>query len=266
MSQAWDIYSYIAISELLVWNCILSHAVFPGRYFYRGGNPIISVNGSSEDGNCSLLATTTCIEPTTSFLQDGIIPTLTGLDGDMWASQLLTINTDSPTTDITFDFEAAPGYFGVRRVEVVMFNCPEWGISVDSITLYESTCGASIRNILATISPTITSCDSLVRVCISRSVSSTLTALTLRFHLSSASTWVHLAEVSFGPTCQPDSILDPIPPTPSLTSKIYYMWQYAAMKKLFQLKSTNHTLLSYKFLKFYPNTIFYLSQMSGIYP
>ncbi len=52
----------------------------------------MSVNGSSEDGNCSLLATTTCNE-TTSVLQDRIIPELTGLDGDIWASQLLTINT-----------------------------------------------------------------------------------------------------------------------------------------------------------------------------
>ncbi len=100
----------------------------------------MSVNGLFEDGNCSLLATTTCNEPTTSVLFDGITPTLTGLDGDMWASQLLTLYTDSlipDITDITFDFEATPGYVGVERVEVVMFNCPEWGISVDSIILYQ---------------------------------------------------------------------------------------------------------------------------------
>ncbi len=128
----------------------------------------------------------------------------------MWASQLLTINTDSHTTSITFDFEATAGYVGVERVEVVMFNCPEWGISVDSITLYGSTIVTSIGNALAVIIPTITSCDSLVSVCIlSRSVNSTLTALTLIFDLSPASTWVHLAEVSFygaGPTCPPDTI------------------------------------------------------------
>ncbi len=210
-------------TELLVGNCILSHAAIPGRYLYLGGNTIMSVNGSSEDGNCSLLATTVCNEPTTSVLQDGIIPTLTGLDGDMWASQLLTINRDSPTTDITFDFEATPGYVGVERVEVVMFNCPEWGISIDSIALHVSTTIALIGNALTTISitPAITSCDSLVRVCISRPVSSTLTVLTLRFQLSSASTWVHLAEVSFygaGPTCPPDSILNPLPITPPLTT------------------------------------------------
>ncbi len=66
----------------------------------------MSVNGSSEDGNCSLISKI-CNEPTTSFLQDGIIPTLTGLDGDMWAAQLLTI---SSTTNITFDFQATPNY------------------------------------------------------------------------------------------------------------------------------------------------------------
>ncbi len=192
-------------TELLVGNCILSHAVFPGRYIYHNGDPIVSVNGSSEDGNCSLIATRICNEPTTSVLQDGIIPTLTGLDGDMWASQLLAISS----TNITFNFQATPGYVGVERVEVVMFNCPEWGISVDSITLYGSTTTISIL-----ASPIITSCDSLVRVCISRSVSFEL--LTLSFQLSSASTWVHLAEVSFydaSPTCPPDRILNTLPST-----------------------------------------------------
>ncbi len=179
----------------------------------------MSVNGSSEDGNCNLTLTV-CNEPTTSVLQDGIIPTLTGLDGDVWASQLLTltINTEDSTTDITFDFE---GYVGVERVEVVMFNCPELGISVDTITFYGSTITTLIGTVLDTISPTITSCDSLVRVCIPRPVGSTLTALTLRFQLSSASTWVHLAEVSFygaGPTCPPESVLNP-PSTTRSTGK-----------------------------------------------
>ncbi len=127
--------------------------MLPRKYFYRGANnnimdPIMSVNGSSEDGNCSLILTT-CNEPTTSVLQDGIIPTLTGLDGDMWASQLLTINTEDDSSiidkiDITFDFQAKLNYIGVERVEVVMFNCPEWGISVDSIFLYGSTTTLSI--------------------------------------------------------------------------------------------------------------------------
>ncbi len=113
--------------------------MYPKRYFHHVHNLIIPVNGSSEDGNCSLIATI-CHEPTTSVLFDRIIPELSGLDGDMWASQLLTINTTCLTTDITFDFGATPGYVGVERVEVVMFNCPEWDILVDSITLYNWKC------------------------------------------------------------------------------------------------------------------------------
>ncbi len=63
--------------------------VFPDSYIYHdnGINPIMSVNGSSEDGNCNLKLTL-CNEPTTSVLQDGIISTL---DGDMWASQLYSL-------------------------------------------------------------------------------------------------------------------------------------------------------------------------------
>ncbi len=91
----------------------------------------MSVNGSSEDGNCNLTSSerVRCREPTTSVLQDGIIPTLTGLDGDMWASQLLTINTTESNIDITFNFRnITPSYDGLESVEVVMFNCPEWVI------------------------------------------------------------------------------------------------------------------------------------------
>ncbi len=183
--------------------------VFPRLYLYPSGNPIMSVNGSSENGNCNLTLSerVRCREPTTSVLQDGNIPILTGLDGDMWGSQLLTINTNS-NISITFNFRhITPSYNGLERVEVVMFNCPEWGISVDSITLLGSNNNSRIvENNLHNIIPTSTSCDSLVRVCISKSVDSTLPVLTLRFQLSPDSTWVHLAEVSFYeayPTCPP---------------------------------------------------------------
>ena len=75
--------------------------MFPRLYFYPDGDPIMSVNGSSEDGNCNS-EISRCREPTTSVLQDGIIPTLTGLDSGMWANQLLTMNTAN--SSITFNF------------------------------------------------------------------------------------------------------------------------------------------------------------------
>ncbi len=200
--------------------------MFPRLYFYPDGDPIMSVNGSSEDGNCNLTSSerVRCREPTTSVLQDGNIPTLTGLDGDMWASQLLTINPTKSSIDITFDFRnITPSYDELESVEVVMFNCPEWGISVDNITLLGSNNSSRIiENRLVDISLTNTSCASLVKVFISGSVtssqtiiSSTLPVLTLRFQLSPASTWVHLAEVTFygaGPTYPPVSVLIQIPP------------------------------------------------------
>ena len=99
--------------------------VYPERYTFLTGT---SVNGSSPTGNCSNVSMddtmTTCLQPTSSVLFDGRVPTLTGLDGDMWASQLLTINTTQSLTNVIFDFTDILGYFGIERVEVVMFNCP----------------------------------------------------------------------------------------------------------------------------------------------
>ena len=50
-----------------------------------------------------------------SVLFDGKVSTLTGLDGNLWASQLLTINTTANTAEITFDFTDTPDYTGVEE-------------------------------------------------------------------------------------------------------------------------------------------------------
>ena len=60
-----------------------------------------------------------CSRPT---LFDGNVPILTGLDGDMWASQLLTIEVPGNSVEFTFHFTDTPGYARVREVEVVMFT------------------------------------------------------------------------------------------------------------------------------------------------
>ena len=68
-----------------------------------------------------------CNAPHSSVLFDGI-PTLTGLEGDMWASQLLTLNTCTSSARITFDFTnptdrcRLTNYTGVPYIEVLMFN------------------------------------------------------------------------------------------------------------------------------------------------
>ena len=159
----------------------------------------MAVNGSSSTGRCSyVIYLHYCTTPTCSALFDGNVPTLTGLGGDaMWASHLLTINTIANTTEITFNFTNTPDYTGMGRVEVVMFNCPEWGISVKTISLFSAISLSSSRNFETSISPTTTSCDSLVRMYISHNVSISRPILTLVFNLPSTSNWVHLAEVTF---------------------------------------------------------------------
>ena len=72
------------------------------------------MNGSSATGHCSSVTTgdgmTTCTQPTTSVLFDGNIPALTGLDGDMWASQLLILKKRTSVTRINFNFTSITDY------------------------------------------------------------------------------------------------------------------------------------------------------------
>ena len=83
---------------------------------------------------------------------------------------------------------------------MVIFNCPEWGMGVQTVRL--------LGEATKTITQTITSCDSLEIVCLS--VRTKMSQLTLEFLLSPDSHWVHLAEVTFhesGNACQPNMII-----------------------------------------------------------
>ena len=97
--------------------------------------------GSSPTGNCSNSRLSdelmTCLQPNSSFLFDGRVPTLTRLDGDMWASQLLTIRSINGCIDISSSFIEETALtpdsdinVTIERVEVVMFNCPESSQSI----------------------------------------------------------------------------------------------------------------------------------------
>ena len=104
--------------------------------------PAVSESGSSGTGHCSDVSDSgrVCSAPRSSVLFDGI-PTLTGLEGDLWASQLLTLNTSTSSASITFDFtnptdrNGLTNYAGVSVIEVVMFNCPARGIGAGSIAV-----------------------------------------------------------------------------------------------------------------------------------
>ena len=169
---------------------------------------VSKVNGSSDTGHCSSVSsngvTSTCTDPTMSVLFDGVIPTLNGLDGDMWASQLLTLYNTGSTIDVAFDLSTSE--LASLRVELVMFNCPEMGISVQSISLRDND-GTVIES--SSDMNSITSCDSLVRLCVSTTAINLL-VVTIQFDLDTDSNWVHLAEVTIyydSTTCPPDTII-----------------------------------------------------------
>ena len=195
------------------------------------------MSGSSATGNCSILISSgiaiICTEPTSSVLFDGVIPTLTGLDGDMWASQLLTLQRPSSNARVIvlFDFIDTTGYVGLSgRLEVVMFNCPEKGISASTIRVSTSTSSLVSLTPLMVVNIGITSCDSLVRVC--TPISTVRPSITLEFIIGASSDMVYLAEVTFYPassasTCPapPDTIAPPttaleVPQTVSLSTPV----------------------------------------------
>ena len=187
----------------------------PADYSHSEGT---SVNGSSAVGWCSNViiteSTTICANPNSSVLFDGHIPTLTGLDGNLWANQLLTIEVAaSPRVEITFGFHDTPTF---TRVEVLMFNCPQWELGVERIIITDQ--GAIIAE--AKSRPSIVSCDSLVRICLlpANTPRNDTRVLILEFVLSNNSHWVHLAEVTFwnnNPSCPPDIVVTKPPSLPA---------------------------------------------------
>ena len=94
----------------------------------------------------------------------------------------------------------------ISRVEVTMFNCPEWRISVQSISLRDND-GIVIGS--SGDLNSITSCDSLVRLCVPATAINPR-VVTVQFDLGTDSNWVHLAEVTFyddNTTCPPNTII-----------------------------------------------------------
>ena len=176
------------------------------------------MSGSSATGHCSSVSSTgvssTCTDPTSNVLFDGVIPTLTGLDSDMWASQLLTLQrAASKRATVIFDFTDTAGYVGLSgRLEVVMFNCPEKGISASTIRVSTSSSPSVNTTPLMDVNIGITSCDSLVRVC--TPITTVQPSITLEF---ASSDMMYLAEVTFYAansvsTCPPDTIITTAPP------------------------------------------------------
>jgi hypothetical protein len=195
--------------------------VIPSFFSIGGRNTNFSANGSSAIAQCFRSGTLVrCDETTSNVLFDGNIPTLNDLEGDMWARELLTVRRMS-FQSILFYFTDIPNYRGIGRIEVVLFNCPEWGIGTQDIEVtFASAHGLlSPEDIMigVEVNPTVTSCDSLVRVCIPQRVFSfDLIILTFNSQIRSTPDWVYIAEVIFygagsSSICPPDIIITPTP-------------------------------------------------------
>ena len=173
----------------------MCHIVTPGEYTVKY---VISESGSSATGFCSSLADSgrVCNAPLTSVLFDGI-PTLTGLDGDMWARQLLTFNTSASDASITFNFTTATDnngittYTGIETIEVVMYNCPMRGIGTNNIDVMAD--GGNIKTIV--LGQNLTSCDYLVRVCEDATLSTSSPNISLNFN--NMYQRLYIAEITF---------------------------------------------------------------------
>jgi hypothetical protein len=202
----------MSLTHLLICSSPSLALVIPRRFFFvdKGLEFIVSVNGSSRFGLCfdDTEDFASCNTPTTSVLFDGI-PTLSGLDGNMWASPLFTLSGGEVA--LVFDFTMLPEYEGLTRIEVATFQCPEWGIGVSNIDM---SVGNSIEGLDVDQSgevniSLVSSCESLVRVCIdinrgnNEVVGIAFTPLE----------YAHLGEVTFindvGTSCPPDIIIQP---------------------------------------------------------
>ena len=202
--------------KFTVCNYYYAAQVVPTSYSFSVTDAV-SVHGSSVTGQCSSFTnssgTLNCTDPSSSVLFDGHIPTLTGLDGEMWASQLLTMSPLADRTQIAFDFS---GSINLIRVEVVMFNCPQWGIGTESLVVLEN-----MISIGSIVTDNITSCEYLVSTCLIAPFSSS--TVSLRFSLLPTSLWVHLAEVTFhtdSSACPPDTTVTGAIPLTSATSSL----------------------------------------------
>ena len=130
---------------------------------------VLAANGSSATGHCSditlhLNTLSTCSSPASSVLFDGVIPTLTALDGNTWATQLMILRQPLFGNSQYYVTSSFASIHHIRRVEVVLFNCPQRAryINIDFLR----TDIPYYRSAHYDVLPTLISCDSLVKVCI----------------------------------------------------------------------------------------------------
>ena len=186
--------------------------VIPSHFNYSTLG-VQAVNGSSATGHCSDITLnldyySTCSSPASSVLFDGVIPTLTALDGNTWARQLMILQRPMFGSSSFYIYSSFINSW-IRRVEVMLFNCPQWGTAVNRISIAFLYPEYSYYRDSISAYLTVFSCDTLVKVCVPFDTSSAPTAIRLSFSTNSYYK-VHLAEVSFyedSSPCPPFTII-----------------------------------------------------------
>ena len=148
--------------------------------------------GSPVNGGCSLISGTTC--DGTSVLNDGTLPALSGVSNDsasQWASELFTMRR-SGTEQIVLSFEVPIGRIH-DRVELTVFNCPQWGIYAPRVIVKIADQDVIAAN--ATLSEI--SCEYLLKFCVEFSSGIGVPNLELVFPYQDNSNMIFLGEVTF---------------------------------------------------------------------
>ena len=165
------------------------------------------MNGSSSNGECSdVVNGSVCgnlSDGGTSDLIDRNVPYLETLQDD-WAAGLFTVNR-SGQSSFYIGFKLH-GYFNLTKVELDLFNCPEWGIAAPSITVYTHSSfnfdrDAAKNLSLGNTTDAATSCNSTVTVCIPLQLPQNQQRIyIIDFTFKNTHDniqWVHIAEVRF---------------------------------------------------------------------
>ena len=168
------------------------------------------IHGSSTDMGCtSALVDSgdvmTCNSQ--SYLVDGCSPDIDTCTCG-WTFQLVTVRRNEGTYDIpvdhvllTFGFDTAVSLTGI---EMDLFLCPDWGIGAPLITAflneeYDLALNLSYLDLLRTVQPSQSSCNSLATVHLSGDA---LASSYRTFHIlvtfsNSSIEWVYIGEVRF---------------------------------------------------------------------
>lgn len=184
---------------------IITGKLIPSEFSIFG--EVLAINGSSTTGKCldafGSANIIVCEAVESSVLFDGLIPIL-DFSRNIWSEDLLTL---SSSAELLIRW---PDGTLLSRLEATVFNCPEWGIAVQGISI-------SIPGEVGIIASTIatnTSCDDLINVSLALPIMH-YPVIRLHFDIFPSSQSLSIAEVRF----YSDACLQRVKSTPETLSK-----------------------------------------------